>query len=60
MTEISYTIGLMQLALDYFHFNNKNLTKKQNEMIEHLDDALIMLKRVQDELREKGARENVL
>lgn len=59
MTEISYTIGLMQLALDYFHFHNKNLTIKQDEMIEHLDDALIILKRLQEKLV-KEAEEIVL
>lgn len=59
MTEISYTIGLMQMVLDYFHFHNKNLTKKQDEMIEHLDDALIILKRLQEKLA-KEAEEIVL
>ena len=56
MTELQYTIGLMQLALDYFHFHNKNLTKKQDEMIEHLDDALVILKRVQEKMTKEAER----
>lgn len=50
MASIAYSIGLLQLVKDYFRFHNKNLTKKQNEMLEHLSDAIEMLERTQREL----------